>query len=115
MPSAAPPSAPSTRPSRTSNAIFMMWFLYVDVRKASQLVATAAARFNVGMKIKFDIEMLFHGASFALCAPERPGNLSPHRAAHAGGERVGQVLAQQLLHKIERIEKRAVYQDASAA
>jgi len=42
-----------------------MWFLYVDVRKASQLVATGAARFNVGMKIKFDIEMLFRGASGA--------------------------------------------------
>src|ERR1700687_2540550 len=41
--------------------------------------------------------------------------LSLHRAAYAGGECVGQVLAQQLLHKIERIEKRAVYQDASAA
>jgi len=43
----------------------MMWFLYVDVRKASQLVATGAARFNVGMKIKFDFEMSFRGASGA--------------------------------------------------
>src|ERR1700692_3897499 len=39
----------------------------------------------------------------------------PHGAAHAGGERIGQVLAEQLLDEIERIEKRAVLEDASVA
>src|ERR1700692_3059889 len=39
----------------------------------------------------------------------------PHGAAHAGGERIGQVVAEQLLDEIERIEKRAVLEDASVA
>ena len=41
--------------------------------------------------------------------------LTLHRVAHAGGEGLGQVLAQQLLDQIERIEKRAVDQDTPAA
>ena len=40
---------------------------------------------------------------------------SPHGVAHAGGKGVGQVLAEQLLDQIERIEKSAVFEDAPAA
>src|SRR3979490_3241117 len=41
--------------------------------------------------------------------------LSPHGVAHAGGKGVGQGLAEQLLDEIARIEKSAVFEDASAA
>jgi hypothetical protein len=43
------------------------------------------------------------------------GSSPPHRVAHTGGEGVGQVLAKQLLHEIERIEKRAMDEDTPAA
>src|SRR5258708_5415829 len=43
------------------------------------------------------------------------GSSPPHGVAHAGGEGVGQVLAEQLLHEIERIEERAMNEDTPAA
>src|SRR3977135_2980282 len=42
-------------------------------------------------------------------------SLSSHGVAHAGGKCVGQVLAEQLLHEVERIEERAVFEDTPVA
>src|SRR5258708_1720874 len=101
MPRAAPPNAPSTRPNSASNAIFMAVFSSIDT-DIRRLVSLTCGKVQ-GCEEKLP-EMTKEQAGSAL-----------HRIAHAGGERFGEVAAEQLLHEIEGIEERAVQQDPAAA
>src|SRR5471032_2975459 len=102
-PSAAPPSAPRISPNRTSSAIFIVVFSRIDAPKPPDWSHDGAGRFNAAEcgDGQFDRrEVRDSGA---------------HGAFDARGEGLGQILAEQLLNQIERIEERTEFGDAPIA